>query len=147
MYICRWAAKFPHRVAGIYADAPVLDFKSWPGGKGVGKGSPQTWETFKTDFGFTSEEEALKFKGSPLDLAEKIAQIRFSMLHVVGDADDVVPVAENTGLFEKKILAAGGSIKVIHKPGISHHPHSLPNPKPIVDFILAATNTLVVQMH
>ncbi|MEG3656766.1 alpha-L-fucosidase [Arenibacter palladensis] len=145
VYIYRWAAKYPERVSGVYADAPVLDLKSWPGGKGTGKGSPQTWETFKTDFGFVSEEEALNFKGNPLDLAEKIAKIGFPMLHVVGDADEVVPVSENTGPFEQKIKEAGGLIKVIHKPGIGHHPHSLQNPKPIVDFVLRATDYLATQ--
>ncbi len=145
MYIYRWAAKYPDRVAGIYGDAPVLDIKSWPGGKGSGPGSQGSWEEFKKDFGFTSEEEALKFKGSPLDLAEEIAHIGFPMLHVVGDADDVVPVDENTGPFEQRVLSAGGTIKVIHKPGIGHHPHCLPNPKPIVDFALMATDYLAKQ--
>ena len=145
VYIYRWAATYPERVAGIYADAPVLDLKSWPGGKGTGKGSPQTWETFKTDFGFVREEEALNFKGNPLDLAEKIAKIGFPMLHVVGNADEVVPVSENTGLFEQKVKDAGGVIKVIDKPGIGHHPHSLPNPQPIIDFVLMATDYLVIQ--
>ncbi|MBW7892244.1 MAG: alpha/beta hydrolase, partial [Chitinophagaceae bacterium] len=53
---------------------------------------------------------------------------------------EVVPVPDNTDLFEKKILEAGGNIKVIHKPGIGHHPHSLPDPTPIVQFILNAVN-------
>ncbi len=142
VYIYRWAATYPDRVAGIYADAPVLDLKSWPGGKGTGKGSPSDWETFMKDFGFKSEAEALSFKGNPLDLTEKIAKSGFPMLHVVGDADDVVPVSENTGPFEKKVKDAGGAIKVIHKPGIGHHPHSLQNPQPIIDFILMATDYL-----
>jgi alpha-beta hydrolase superfamily lysophospholipase len=60
------------------------------------------------------------------------------MLHVVGDDDDVVPIAENTTLFEQKVKALGGDITVIHKPGVKHHPHSLANPQPIVDFILKA---------
>jgi len=140
VYIYRWAAKFPERVSGIYADAPVLDLKSWPGGKGKGNGSPNDWETFKNDFGFASEQEALFFRGNPLDLTDEIAKAGFPMLHVVGDADDVVPVSENTEPFEKKILDEGGAIKVIHKPGIGHHPHSLPDPQPIVDFLLMATD-------
>jgi len=45
----------------------------------------------------------------------------------------------NTLLFEKRIKALNGNITVIHKPGFKHHPHSLPNPKPITDFILKAT--------
>ena len=136
VYIYRWAAKYPERVNGVYADAPVLDLKSWPGGKGTGKGSPSVWETFKKDYGFKTEEEALAFKGNPVDLAEEIAQTGIPMLHVVGDADKVVPVAENTTVFEERVNAAGGLINVIHKPGVGHHPHSLVNPQPIVSFIL-----------
>lgn len=145
IYIYRWAAKYPERVSGVYADAPVLDLKSWPGGKGQSKGSPETWQTFKKDFDFTTEEEALAFKGNPLDLTDKIVKAGFPMLHVVGDADDVVPVSENTGPFEQKIKDAGGLVNVVHKPGIGHHPHSLQNPKPIVDFVLRATDYRVTQ--
>lgn len=140
VYVYRWAATYPKRVAAVYADAPVLDLKSWPGGKGLGKGSPETWEVFKKDFNVKTETEAIAFKGNPLDLTRKISKAGFPMLHVVGDADDVVPVAENTALFEQKIKEAGGSIQVIHKPGVGHHPHSLQNPQPIVEFILRATN-------
>jgi lysophospholipase L1-like esterase len=61
------------------------------------------------------------------------------MLHVCGTADETVPIEENTDLFEQKIIASGGNITVIRKPGVGHNPHSLPNPQPIVDFILRAT--------
>ena len=139
IYMYRWAARNPDRVACVYADAPALDLKSWPGGKGKGGGNPVEWERFKQDFGLASEEEALAFRGNPLDLAPQIAAAGFPMLHVCGLADTTVPVEENTDLFEKKILASGGRITVIRKPGIGHHPHSLPNPQPIVDFILEST--------
>lgn len=138
VYVYRWAAAYPNRIAGVYADAPVLDLKSWPGGKGKGKGSVETWEVFKKDFKLKTEEEAMAFKGNPLDLVNKIAKAGFPMLHVVGDADDVVPVSENTTLFEKRIKERGGAIQVIHKPAVGHHPHSLPNPQPIVDFAMNA---------
>lgn len=138
VYVYRWAVNYPERVAAIYADAPVLDLKSWPGGKGQSKGDPETWETFKKNFNLKTEEEALAFKGNPIDLTDEIVKGGFPMLHVCGDADEVVPVAENTDIFEQKIYSAGGSIRVIHKPGVNHHPHSLQNPQPIVDFILKA---------
>jgi lysophospholipase L1-like esterase len=138
IYIYNWAMANPGKVACIYADAPVLDLKSWPGGKGKGPGSQTDWEIFKKDYGLT-EEQALAFHNSPLDHAAKIAKLGFPMLHVVGDEDEAVPVDENTNLFEQKIKAAGGNITVIHKPGVKHHPHSLPNPTPITDFILRAT--------
>ncbi|RRB00875.1 GDSL-type esterase/lipase family protein [Larkinella rosea] len=139
VYMYRWAVKYPRRVAAIYADAPVLDLKSWPGGKGKGPGAPKDWETFKKDFNLKTEEEALAFKGNPIDLVPEIVKGGFPLLHVVGDVDEAVPVDENTNAFEAKIKAAGGNIEVIHKPLIGHHPHSLPNPQPIVDFILKAT--------
>ncbi|MBN8821912.1 MULTISPECIES: GDSL-type esterase/lipase family protein [unclassified Spirosoma] len=136
VYAYNWAVENPKKVACVYVDAPVLDLKSWPGGKGKSKGSPSDWEIFKKDYGLKSEEEALQFKGNPLDRVPDIVKGNFPMLHVVGDADDAVPVSENTEPFEKQALALGGRITVIHKPGVNHHPHSLPNPSPIVDFIL-----------
>jgi S-formylglutathione hydrolase FrmB len=138
VYVYNWALVNPDKVAAVYADAPVLDLKSWPGGKGQGPGSADDWEKFKKDYGFTTEEQALQFKGNPLDNAGRLAKGGYPMLHVVGDADEVVPVAENTTLFEARVKAAGGQITVIHKAGVHHHPHSLANPTPIVDFILKA---------
>lgn len=138
IYVYNWALANPGKVACIYADAPVLSMQSWPGGKGTGPGSKDDWDIFKKDFGLT-EEQALLFKDNPLDHAAEIAGLGFPMLHVIGDADEVVPVNENTNLFETKVREAGGDISVIHKPGVKHHPHSLENPTPIVDFILRAT--------
>lgn len=138
VYIYNWALANPGKVACIYADAPVLDLKSWPGGKGKGPGSKTDWDIFKKDYGLT-EEQALAFNNSPIDNAAKIAKLGFPMLHVVGDEDEAVPVDENTNLFEQKVKAAGGRITVIHKPGVKHHPHSLQDPTPITDFILRAT--------
>ena len=143
-YVYNWAAVNPKKVACVYADAPVLDFKSWPGGKGTGPGGKNDWEIFKKDFNLTTEQQALDFKGNPLDKVKQIVAGHYPMLHVVGDADEVVPVAENTDLFEKSVKDLGGNIEVIHKPGNKHHPHSLKNPEPIVNFILSATGNKIV---
>lgn len=138
VYMYNWALTNPKKVACVYADAPVLDLRSWPGGKGKSKGSKADWEIFKKDYHLT-EEQAMAYDQMPVDNAAKIAKLGFPMLHVVGDADVVVPIAENTTPFEERVKAAGGDLKVIHKPGVDHHPHSLANPTPIVDFILTAT--------
>ena len=37
LIIYNWAAKNPDKVSCIYGDAPVCDFKSWPGAKAKGK--------------------------------------------------------------------------------------------------------------
>ena len=57
------------------------------------------------------------------------------LLHVVGDADVVVPVKDNTAILEERYKALGGEIQVIHKPGVGHHPHSLKDPAPLVKFV------------
>ena len=55
---------------------------------------------------------------------------------MVGEIDEVVPVSENTALLEKRLKTLGWEMTIINKPGVGHHPHSLKDPKPIVDFIL-----------
>ena len=123
----------------IYGDAAVGDFKSWPGGKGTGKGSAGDWAALIKLYGFKDEAEALAYRGNPIDRLEPLAKAKVALIQVVGDADDAVPFSENTALIETRYKALGGEIQVIHKPGVGHHPHGLDDPKPVVDFILTHT--------
>lgn len=136
LYVYRWAAQNPNRVAAIYGDAPVCDFKSWPGGKGKGAGSRGDWAQLLRCYGFKDEAEAMRYAGNPIDVLKPLADARIPIIHVVGDADEVVPVAENTAVLEQRYRALGGEIQVIHKPGIGHHPHGLDDPTPVVKFLL-----------
>jgi pimeloyl-ACP methyl ester carboxylesterase len=139
LYAYNWAAKNPDKVVCIYGDAPVCDFKSWPGGKGKGKGSAGDWTALIRNYGFKNEAEALAYKSNPVDELAPLAAAHIPLIHVVGDADNVVPVPENTAVVERRYKELGGEIIVIHKPGVGHHPHGLDDPKPLVDFILAQT--------
>ena len=125
LIVFNWAAQNPDNVHCIYADAPVCDFKSWPG---INK-------AIMNAYGLT-QEQAKAYKGNPIDNLNPLAMAGVPLLHVVGDADKVVPVSENTAIIEKRYKTLGGQIQVIHKTGVGHHPHSLKDPKPIVDFIL-----------
>jgi len=139
LYAYRFAAAHPERVICIYGDAPVCDFKSWPGGKGKGKGSKGDWASLLTCYGFTSEAEALAYKENPVDILAPLAKAGIPLIHVVGDADDVVPVEENSALIEARYKALGGTISVFHKPGVGHHPHGLDDPSPLVQLIESYT--------
>ncbi len=139
LYCYQWAIQNPQRTACIYGDAPVCDMRSWPGGKGKGCGSPDDWAKVLSVFGFTSETQAMAFTGNPIDNLAPLAEHHVPILHVYGDADDVVPWDENTGLLAERYRQLGGEIHLIGKPGVGHHPHGLPDPGPIVDFILAHT--------
>ena len=139
LYAYNWAAQNPDKVVCIYGDAPVCDFKSWPGGKGKGKGSPMDWTALRKLYGFTNEAEALSYRLNPVDNLAPLARAKIPLIHVVGDADDVVPVTENTALVERRYRELGGEILVIHKVGGGHHPHGADDTKPVVDFILQKT--------
>ena len=138
LIVYNWANRNAEKVACIYADAPVCDFKSWPMGRGKGSGSEQASKACLEQYGFT-QEQALDYKGNPVDHMDNIARAQVPILHVVGDADKVVPVSENTGLLKARLNELGWDLEVINKPGVGHHPHSLEDPKPIVEFILTHT--------
>lgn len=135
LYCYNWASANPDKVACIYGDAPVCDFKSWPGGKGTGKGSDSNWKLVLDLWKFENEQAAINYKGNPVDSLKPLAEAGVPLLHVFGDADDVVPWEENTGLIATRYKALGGSIELIRKPGVGHHPHGLEDSTPIVEFI------------
>lgn len=137
LIIYNWAAKNPKKVACIYADAPVMDITQWPMAL---EGDKENTQRMMKAYGFQNEEEARAWKGNPKDHARKMARAGIPILHVVGDMDEDVRYQYNTRVFEEKMKELGAPIKVIHKPSIGHHPHSLSNPQPIVDFILQAMN-------
>jgi len=136
LYIYNWAAANPEKVGCLCGDAPVCDFKSWPGGRGLGPGSPADWQALLQCYGFTNEAEALAYRGNPIDNLAPLAQAGIPIIHLVGDEDESVPVAENSAIVEERYRALGGHITVIHKPGVGHHPHGLDDPTPIVEFVL-----------
>jgi alpha-beta hydrolase superfamily lysophospholipase len=76
------------------------------------------------------------FTGGPLDNVAVVAKARVPILSVCGGADKTVPLAENTALLATRYRELGGLIEVIVKDGGDHHPHSLKDPAPIVDFLV-----------
>jgi pimeloyl-ACP methyl ester carboxylesterase len=127
LIIYNWAIQNPDKVACLYGDAPVCDLKSWPG--------PERTEMMEA-YNFRNQEEFFAYPGNPVDNLAPLAEADVPILHVVGEADQVVPVAENTDVVEERYRKLGGRMHVIRKPGVGHHPHSLTDPTPIVDFIL-----------
>src|SRR5258708_7803662 len=136
LYCYNWAAGHPETVAVIYGDAPVCDFKSWPGCKGRSKADGTSWPELIKLYGFKNETEALVYPKNPVDNLMPLAKAEISIIHVIGEADTEVPIEENSDLIEQRYKQLGGTIVVIRKPGADHHPHSLPNPESIVNFIL-----------
>jgi lysophospholipase L1-like esterase/pimeloyl-ACP methyl ester carboxylesterase len=135
LYCYNWAAVNPDKVACLYGDAPVCDFRSWPGAFGKGKRSDRDWQLVLEQYGFKSDDEAKAYARNPVDNLAPLAAAKVPLLHVFGDADEVVPWDENTGVIAERYPKLGGDITLIRKPGVKHHPHGLDDSTPIVDFL------------
>jgi len=130
LFVQNWAVKNPEKVACIYLDAPVCAIKSWPGRK-----TETLWNDFLKEYNIT-DAQADSLRCSPVDQAVELAKTKLPILSVCGDADKTVPMLENSMVVRDKMAAAGGSMRLLSKPGIDHHPHGLTDPTPIVDFVL-----------
>jgi pimeloyl-ACP methyl ester carboxylesterase len=125
-----FAATHPSRVAALYLDAPVLDVRSWPGRDR----SSKEWAQFLEANGL-NEQTFAGYRGNPVDRIQSVANAKIPIIVVCGDADTVVPMAENTAVLEKRYRELGGTIEVIVKRGVGHHPHSLEDPTRVVEFL------------
>jgi len=138
LYVYGWAKRNPGKVSCIYAEAPVCDFTSWPGGKGIGKGSPNDWKKLLEIYGFT-EEQALQFNDQPNDNLEALAAFKVPVLHVIGLHDSIVPPSENTLVLVNNYIKSGGPATVIPmtqgKYTLSGHHFPIENPGLLADFI------------
>ncbi len=136
LYAANYTVKYPNDISVLYLDAPVLDLKSWPYGLGEGCGSERDILIANKVFGLNGDE-IKDYKGNPLDKAEELIGTGVPTIIVCGDSDEVVPHKENCEILVKTYKDKGADIEYIVKPGCGHHPHSLEDPTPIVDFIKA----------
>ncbi|MCR9199624.1 MAG: alpha/beta hydrolase [Planctomycetaceae bacterium] len=142
LFVYGFADRWPQRVACIYADTPVCDFKSWPLGQGTGLGHPATWQRLLAEYDMT-QQQAEAYDGNPVDRLSAIADARIPILHIVSLNDRVVPPAENTFVLLNKYRALGGKMDVMEvKEGTAKsngHHFTHPDPQRVADFIEAAS--------
>src|SRR6185312_11612830 len=79
LYAYGWAKRNPDKVTCIYAETPVCDIKSWPGGKGRGIGDTALWSQLKKVYHFT-EAQAMTYNDNPIDNLEGLASFRVPIL-------------------------------------------------------------------
>ena len=143
LFVYGFAARWPERVATIYGDTPVMDFTSWPEGKGgTGTRSADDWERLKKVYGFASDAEAETYGGIPLNAAERLAKYRIPIWHTIGPEDRIVPSKHNTERFAQRFRAAGGEMAIHSNKGpyaLQGHHFPLDAVGPTVRFIEANT--------
>lgn len=140
LYTVNYSVKYPEDVSSIYLDAPVLDIRVWPGCLDKYPQAPKEWEECKACYGLT-EETAKSFNQNPIDKAEQLIATDIPIIMVCGGADTIVPYETNGALLVEKYKQQGIELTHIIKPECGHHPHSLEDPTPIVDFIIAHYNS------
>ncbi len=140
LYVNAWTRLHPDRVSVLYLDNGVCDIRSWPGGVALthqSKGSANDWKLYKTEFGYTTDDEA---KAKSLQAAEGLlpaVKAGVFLISCHGTADKTVPFEDNAALVIKLWQDNGGRVKLFPKDGGDHHPHGLPDPKPLIEVLMA----------
>ena len=132
LYAVNFAAAHPTLFGGIYLDAPVLDIRDWPCRPDL-RANKEAGECM--GWYHLTEATLEDFEDIPLNKAEAVAHL--PIIIVAGLVDKVVFWERNGAPFVKKLEALGVNHKVIVKPDCDHHPHSLEDPAPVVEFIEA----------
>lgn len=135
----RFAAKYPHLVACLYLDAPVMNYMSCPCGFGSGKRCDDDFPEILDVFGMKSISELICYRDMPMDKIPALGENKIPVILVAGDSDEIVPYHENGILLEEYYKKRNLPIEVYIKENCNHHPHSLDDPSPIIEFILFET--------
>ena len=130
LYAFNFALFYPETVEKVYLDAPVLDLRSWP------------WDDSPEQVGMMAEyslnRETLKsFAGNPIENLDEYFALGLPTMIVAGGADEVVPYEANAGRLLDYCRQHGISVPAVVKPTCKHHPHSLEDVTPILDFIMS----------
>jgi sialidase-1 len=107
----RYAARHPERIACIYGDVPVMDFKSWPLQHPASKTSD--WPKIMKAYGFKTDAEAMAYPNNPIDQLAPIAKARIPIRHVICLNDRVVPPEQNTLEAKRRLEKLGSTLEVV----------------------------------
>ena len=129
LYAFNFALFYPECVNKVYLDAPVLDMRSWPP-----EGSMNREEVYE-EYDLNSET-IMSFKGHPIENLPEFFSLGIPLILVAGDDDEIVPFESNSGRLIEYCKENGIDLTYYIKPGCKHHPHSLEDVTPIVEFIM-----------
>jgi sialidase-1 len=138
----RYAARHPERVACIYGDVPVMDFKSWPL---KWNSKPTEWPKVMSSYGFKNDAEAMAYPGNPIDQLAPLAKAGIPIRHVICLNDKVVPPEQNTLEARRRLKQLGSDMEVISvKESNEADGHHFPYPDVYgsVRFIMDHTDVL-----
>lgn len=130
-----YAAFHPERVASIYADGGVFDFRFLKPGQGQGIGHANQWEQFKKAYQFPDDASALAAARSPIDNLQPLATAKIPIYAACGEKDNVVVTAEQAEVAAARYQKMGGTFVVQLFPNINQIIHGVSDPSLPVKFI------------
>ena len=113
LWVSSWAIAFPDRIAGIAGIYPVFDLRTYPG---ITNAAPA--------YGLTPAELDLRANEfNPIARVPALARARIPAILIHGDADNVVPLKENSAAFVRcyQEVGAGSLVKLIVLEGQGHN--------------------------
>lgn len=143
LYVASWTRLHPDRVSLLYLDNAVCDPRSWPGGfqlTAKAPGGAEDWSLYKKEFGFRTDKGAQSRSARPTDGLATAIEAGVFLISVHGTADSLVPYVDNAEPVVKFWEKSGGRFRVFAKPGGEHHPHGLPDPRPLIELLCAEGN-------
>lgn len=111
LMLYNWAAEHPDCVGCIAGIYPVCNLRSWPGlDRACGA------------YGLTAKQLGEQLaQHNPIDRLAPLAKAGVPIFHIHGDADEVVPLPENSALLDKRYRELGGSMRLRIPPGQGHN--------------------------
>ena len=111
LMLYNWAAEHPESVGGIAGIYPVCSLRSWPGlDKACGV------------YGLTTAQlDEQLAQHNPIDRCVPLAKAGVPIFHIHGDADTLVPLADNSGALARRYRELGGSMRLRIPPGQGHN--------------------------
>ena len=128
LYAFNFALSYPEYVHKVYLDAPVLDMRTWPTEPSIERNQVYS------EYGLT-RESIESFAGHPIENLAEFFSNKIPLLLIAGCADEVVPFDKNSGRMIDYCKENGIEIQYILKPECKHHPHSLTDVTPIIEFV------------
>lgn len=134
LYAMLLANAHPAWVEAVYLDAPVVDIRTWP--KEI---SPKEWKECLAAWGYT-EENCDAYEAVMQERIDTMVYSQMPLALVYGAVDRVVDYTRNSALLIKayqnaEAMGFEAPCLIIEKPDCDHHPHSLDDPAPVVEFL------------
>lgn len=128
LMLYNWAVEHPQQVGAIAAIYPVTDLRSYPG-----------LEKAAMAYGWSVKKMTRKLAvNNPVSRVKPLAEARVPVLHLHGDVDELVPLAENSNAIATVYKNYGAEMTLLIQHGQGHNMwEGFFQSQALVDFVIS----------